>query len=127
MKEAFKFEESETGRAYSSSLPGKIFLGASYNLTKDDKFGFLFSTRALHNFQRTTFTLMYNRQVGNWFSVAAGNNFSMSKLFNPSLAILLRLKGFQFHIAAENLSSFNVKDLRTVSFQFGMNIAVWAK
>ena len=127
LTEAFKFEETDTETAYTSSLPGKIFLGVSYNLTKADKFGFLFSTRALHNFQRTTFGLMYSRQVGNWFTVAAGNNFMMNKLFNPSLALLLRLKGFQFHIAAENISSFNPKDLRTVSLQFGMNIAVWAK
>ncbi len=80
LSEAFKFEESDTKTPYSSFLPGKIFLGVSYNLTKADKFGFLFSTRALHNFQRTTFGLMYSRQVGNWFTVAAGNNFMMNKL-----------------------------------------------
>ncbi len=127
LKEVFKFEESENTGAYTSTLPGKIFLGASYNLTAQDKFGFLFSTRALQNFKNTTFTLMYNRQVGQWFSVAVGNNFMLDKVFNPSLALLFRAKGFQFHIAAENISNYNVKDMTGFNIQFGMNIAVWSK
>jgi hypothetical protein len=117
----FDFEDRD-GKAYRSTLPGKIYVSAAYNLTKNDKFGFLFSTRALDNFSRTTFTLMYNRSVGKWFSVAVGNNFMPSKIFNPSLALNLRGGAFQFYMAVENISSFNPAHARTLNMQFGMNL-----
>jgi hypothetical protein len=67
---------------------------------------------------------MYSRRVGNWFTVAAGNNFMTQKLFNPSLALHFRTGNFQFHIVGENISSFYLKDISTANIQFGMNIAI---
>ncbi|MDR2358266.1 MAG: DUF5723 family protein [Prevotellaceae bacterium] len=121
LKNVFDFKDRD-GQAYRTMLPGKIYVSAAYNLTKDDKFGFLFSTRALDSFSRTTFTLMYNRSVGRWFSVSIGNNIMTSKLFNPSLALNLRGGAFQFYIAAENISSFNPAHIRTLNLQFGLNL-----
>jgi hypothetical protein len=121
LKNVFDFED-RIGTAYRTALPGKIYLSAAYNITKNDKFGFLFSTRALNNFARTTFSLMYNRSVGNWFSVAVGNNFMVSKIFNPSLALNLRGGAFQFYVAAENVSSFSAVSARTFNFRLGMNL-----
>jgi hypothetical protein len=117
----FDFTDRD-GKEYRSLLPGKIYVSAAYNLTKNDKFGFLFSTRALDSFSRTTFTLMYNRSVGRWFSVAVGNNFMTTKLFNPSLALNLRGGAFQFYVATENIASFNPAHTRTLNLQFGMNL-----
>jgi hypothetical protein len=125
LKEVLEFNEIDNPDAYTSPLPGKIFLGASYDMSKYDKVGFLFSTRALQKFSRTTFSLMYSRRVGNWFTVAAGNNFMTHKLFNPSLALHFRTGNFQFHIVGENISSFYLKDISTANIQFGMNIAIY--
>jgi hypothetical protein len=122
----FEFQEGN-GKSYRTPLPGKIYLSATYDLTKDDKFGFLFSTRALDHFSRTTVTLMYNRSVGRWLSVAVGNNFMTSKFFNPSMALNLRGGAFQFYIAAENFSSFNLTGLNTMHFQFGFNLTFLSK
>ncbi|MDR0581500.1 MAG: DUF5723 family protein [Prevotellaceae bacterium] len=122
----FDFKD-RNGKAYSTPLPGKIYVSAAYNLTKNDKFGFLFSTRALDSFSRTTFTLMYNRSVGNWFSVSVGNNFMTTKIFNPSIALNLRGGAFQFYVAAENISSFNPARTRTANIQFGMNLTFMNK
>jgi hypothetical protein len=124
VKDVFERDETVSPEPYSSPLLGKIFLGTSYDWTKHDRLGFLFSTRALQKFSRTTFGLMYSRRVGNWFTVSAGNNFMLHKLFNPSLALLLRAGGFQFHIVGENISSFYVKDISSANIQFGMNIAI---
>ncbi|MDR2802212.1 MAG: DUF5723 family protein [Prevotellaceae bacterium] len=121
LKNVFDFKDRD-GEEYRTMLPGKIYVSAAYNLTKNDKFGFLFSTRALDNFSRTTFTLMYNRSVGKWFSVAVGNNFMTTKFFNPSIAFNLRGGAFQFYLAAENISSFNAASARTLNLQFGMNL-----
>jgi hypothetical protein len=121
LKNAFDFDDRD-GKAYRSVLPGKIYLSAAYSLTKNDKFGFLFSTRALDHFSRTTFTLMYNRSVGKWFSVAVGNNFMASKLFNPSMAFNLRGGAFQWYMAVENLSSFNPAGIRSLNLQMGFNL-----
>ncbi|MDR0692012.1 MAG: DUF5723 family protein [Prevotellaceae bacterium] len=125
LKNVLEFNEIENPDAYSSPLLGKIFFGASYDFSNYDKVGFLFSTRALQHFSRTTFALMYSRRVGNWFTVAAGNNFMTQKLFNPSLALHFRTGNFQFHIAGENISSFYLKDISTANIQFGMNIAIY--
>ena len=121
LKNVFDFKDRD-GKAYRSLLPGKIYVSATYDLTKNDKFGFLFSTRALDSFSRTTFTLMYNRSVGRWFSVAVGNNFMTTKIFNPSIALNLRGGAFQFYVAAENIASFNPARTRTLNLQFGMNL-----
>ncbi len=126
LKSVFEFEDYD-GAAYRTNLPGKIFFNATYDLTKNDRFGFLFSTRALDNFSRTTFTLMYSRSVGSWFNIAVGNNFMSTKLFNPSMAINLRAKAFQFFVAVENFSSFQVRSSRTLNLQLGMNLTFFAK
>ena len=125
LKNVLEFNEIENPDAYSSPLLGKIFFSASYDISNHDKVGFLFSTRALQHFSRTTFSLMYSRRVGNWFTVAAGNNFMAQKLFNPSLALHFRAGNFQFHIVSENISSFYLKDISTANIQFGMNIAIY--
>jgi hypothetical protein len=124
LKNVLEFNEIDNPDAYTSPLLGKIFLGASYELSKYDKVGFLFSTRALQHFSRTTFSLMYSRNVGNWFTVAAGNNFMTHKLFNPSLALHFRAGNFQLYLVGENISSFYLKDISTANIQFGMSIAV---
>jgi hypothetical protein len=124
LKEVLEFSEIDNPDAYISPMLGKIFFGVSYDISKYDKVGFLFSTRALQHFSRTTFSLMYSRSVGNWFTVAAGNNFMVQKLFNPSLALHFRMGNFQFHLVGENISSFYLKDISTANIQFGMNIAI---
>jgi hypothetical protein len=125
LEDVLGFKEQDNPEPYTSPLPGKIFFGATYDFSAYDTFGFLFSTRALQRFSRTTFSLMYSRAVGNWFTVAAGNNVMLQKLFNPCLAVHFRLGSFQFHIAGENLSSFNLKNISTANIQFGMNISIY--
>jgi hypothetical protein len=120
LKNVFEFNEVD-GTSYRTMLPGKIFVSATYDITKNDKFGILFSTRMLDSFSRTTFTLMYSRSVGNWFAVAIGNNLMTTKLLNPSIALNFRAKAFQLFIAAENIASFKAVDTRTLNLQFGMN------
>ncbi len=124
LSKVFNYKETTGGDSYVASLPGKIYAGLSYNLTPQDKFGFLFSTRALHNFERTTFGVMYSRQIGNWCTVAAGNNFMIDRLFNPSLAVLFEAGVCQWHLAVENLSNFYVKDVQSANIQIGMTINV---
>ncbi|MDR2361474.1 MAG: DUF5723 family protein [Prevotellaceae bacterium] len=122
----FDFEE-RAGKPYRTPLPGKIYLSAIYNLTPDDKLGFLFGTRAMDNFSRTTFTLMYNRSVGKWLSVSLGNNFMLTKIFNPSMAINLRGGAFQFFLSVENISSISVSTARTVGVHLGFNLTFNSK
>jgi hypothetical protein len=124
LENVLEFNEIDNPDAYNSLLLGKIFFGATYDFSKYDKVGFLFSTRALQHFSRTTFSLMYSRSVGNWLTIAAGNNFMTNKLFNPGIALHLRAGSFQFYVAGENISSFYVKDMSTANIQLGINIAV---
>jgi hypothetical protein len=124
LKNVLEFNEEDNPDAYTSPMLGKIFFGATYDLSKHDKLGFLFSTRALQHFSRTTFSLMYSRSVGDWFTVAAGNNFMTHKLFNPSLALHFRAGNFQLFLVGENISSFDLKDISTANIHFGMSIAV---
>ncbi|MDR0728889.1 MAG: DUF5723 family protein [Prevotellaceae bacterium] len=122
----FKLEE-RAGKPYRAPLPGKIYLSATYHLTPDDKFGFLFGTRAMDNFSRTTFTLMYNRSVGKWLSVSLGNNFMFTKILNPSMAINIRGGAFQFFLSAENISSISLNTVRTAGIHLGFNLTFNSK
>lgn len=126
LKNVFKFEE-QPGEKFRSTLPGKIFLGVSYNLTPKDKFGFLFNTHALHNFEQTRFGVMYNRSVGQWFSVAVGNNFYTDQAWSPCLGMNFRLSGFQLYLVAENINSFKATEARALNVQFGMNVTIFKK
>jgi hypothetical protein len=121
----FSLDSVPNPSSYSTPLPGKIFFGASYDITHYDKVGFLFSTRAMHNFDRTTFSLMYSRSVGKWLTVSVGNNFLLSRLFNPSAGMNLRFGNFQLYLVAENITAFNVKDMSAVNLQFGMNVTLF--
>ncbi|MDR3185033.1 MAG: DUF5723 family protein [Prevotellaceae bacterium] len=125
LESVMKFNDVDNPDPYTSPLPGKIYFGASCDLNPFDKLGFLFSTRALQKFSRTTFAFMYSRSVGKWLTVAAGNNFMLQKFFNPSVAAHFRLGNFQLHLTGENLSSFNVKAITTANIQFGMNITIY--
>ena len=63
------------GKAFRTVLPGRLFFSASYDITPADRLGLLFRTDVLHNFSRSSVTIMYNRLLGNWFSASIGNNF----------------------------------------------------
>ena len=121
LKDRFGFEK-RAGTPYRTPLSGKIYIDATYDLTPYDKFGFLFGTRALDHFSRTSFTLMYNRSVGKWLSVSLGNNFMRSFIFNPSMALYLKGGTFQFFLAVENLSSVSATTAHSVGFHFGLNL-----
>jgi len=123
LKNIFSFEEY-AGEKFSSSLPGKIFLGASYNFTPDDKVGFLFGTHALHNFQQTRFALMYNRSVGEWLSISVGNNFYTDQLWSPSMGINLHLGNVQMYLVTENINSFYATTARSFNLHCGMSITL---
>jgi hypothetical protein len=126
LKNSFGFEK-RTGTSYRAPLPGKIYIDATYDLTQYDKFGFLFGTRALDHFSRTTFTLMYNRSVGEWLSVSLGNNFMRSHIFNPSMALYLKGGTFQFFLAVENLSSVSATTAHAAGLHFGLNLTFNSK
>jgi hypothetical protein len=122
LESQFQVDEVD-GNSFTTKLPGRVILSAAYNFTRNDKLGVLFKTNALQNFERTGITLMYNRLVGDWLSVSLGNNFLFSqKLFNPSLAVNFTVSTLQIYIAAENITSLYVKNMRGAGLQFGMAI-----
>jgi len=125
LKDQFKLEERD-GESFNTKLKGRIFVSASYNFSKLDKVGMLFRTDVLQDVKQSVVTIMYNRLVGDWFSVSAGNHFYFGhSYFNPSVAMNFKLSTLQFYIAVENISAIYARDVRTISTQFGLNIVLY--
>ncbi|MDR3350072.1 MAG: DUF5723 family protein [Prevotellaceae bacterium] len=118
--------EKRDGDSFSTVLPGRLFFSASYNVSPNDRIGFLFRTDVLQHFNRSGITIMYNRLVSDWFSVSAGNNFIFGySAFNPSIAMNFSASTFQFYIAIEDFHSFYLRDMNGARLQLGMAIALY--
>ena len=114
------------GKAFRTVLPGRLFFSASYDITPADRLGLLFRTDVLHNFSRSSVTIMYNRLLGNWFSASIGNNFIFDLgAFNPSLAMNFSVSTFQFYVVVENFRSFYLRNMDSFRLQLGMAITLY--
>ncbi len=124
LKDQFSVRERD-GESYTTKLKGRLFISASYDFQKYNKVGMLFRTDALQNFNNSALTIMYNRLVGDWFSVSVGNNFLFGQTyFNPSIAMNFKISTLQIYLAVENINATYIRDMKALSAQLGMTIVL---
>lgn len=118
IREHFRIEE--VNDPYSSSLTPKSYLGATYDLTPNDQFGFLIKTDYFKYLTRFYYTLNYKRRFGK--TLTANINYSFAnKKSNLGLGLSLKAGPVNIFVISDMITSyFNTLNARTVVFQFGI-------
>jgi hypothetical protein len=114
------FEIEELNEPYSSYLIPKLYIGADYDLTNYDQFGFLFKTEFYHYSTLPYFTLNYKRKFGRSFSTII--NYTLAKN-NSSVGLGLAAKSGPINIYCLTdsvLSYISALKAKTVNLQFGI-------
>ncbi len=114
--------ENVKGSKYRAPLKTKIYLTASYFLTKRDRFGFVMRNDIVNQAVNTSLTLSYNRYVGKNVALTFANTFVSGNALNPGGGITFNLAFIQFYFLVDHSSSFYLADVKNFNFQFGINL-----
>ena len=118
--ESFKdeFEISENEDSYTSFLPARVYIGAEYDLFKNNLFagsvGGLLQTEIYRGQFSPTLTLSYNQRVQNWLSASFSYSIIDWDYRNLGAGLAINSGPVQYYLVADNLLASN----RT-EFQFG--------
>ncbi len=112
--------------SYTSHLPAKIYLGATYNFGKVNYLHALFNTKIGNGkIYDTHLSLFYSLHT-KLLSLSFGNTFRSANLFNPSALISFKLASSQLYIGGNihTNKSFNVADFNGLDVFAGINMLV---
>lgn len=114
---------SATSGTYKTALGAKLYIGASYNLTKSIKFGFLSKTNFLDNRITQQFTLSANAQLGKAFSAVASYSVMNNSYTNLGLGFALNAGPWQFYMMTDNVPFFP-QHTNNVNLRLGLNVVI---
>jgi hypothetical protein len=111
-----------TGEAFSTSLTGRLYAGASYQLTKRQTASAILYSEFYRGALIPAFTGMYNFQFGTFFNFAFSATAMNGRINNFGTGFTLNLLPFQIVLATNDLLSLvNPMKGRAVDFRFGIN------
>jgi len=117
------FDLVKTTNEYKTSLPTKIYAGASYQLTKSISVNALFAGRIISNSLQNNICMSVNASVGRWlhftgsYSIAngIGNNIGFGMSVNASF--------LQLYAVTDNITGiFHPEKAQFVNVQAGLNL-----
>lgn len=121
------------GEAYWAGVPTKLYLGASYSVSRFIRLGALFHgewNRGIfyrdNTFRHST-TLSATFNLFNWLEVSASNGFTFDgnrfSALNPGIGVSLNFfERFQIYGAVDYLSNLYATDIKAVRAYAGVNI-----
>jgi hypothetical protein len=112
--------------SYSTTLPAKLYFGATYNFGKVNYLHALFSTKMKNNAIYDTHISLFYSLHTKLLSLSFGNMFRKENLFNPSALISLKIGPGQIYVGG-NLHTnkdFNVADFNGLDLFFGLNFSI---
>ena len=111
---------------YTSHLPAKIYLGATYNFGKVNYLHALFNTKIGNGKIYDTRLSLYYSLHTKLLSLSFGNMFRSANLFNPSALISFKVSSSQLYIGGNlhTIKSFNVGDFNGVDIFMGLNMLI---
>jgi hypothetical protein len=115
-----------TREPYTTTLAGKIYLGAAYNLTEKVRFGAVFRTRIYDYKFYNQLTISANVQPISMFSLSLSYSMYQNSYTNLGLGLSLRLGPLNMFLITDQAPSayFWPEDFTALNFRFGLNI-VW--
>jgi len=117
------FDVSVTQQAYSSLLPSQLFLGGSYQLKEHLSLGVVNRNLFLRSKVYSSLTLMATADLNKRLLASLSWSYLNRSVRNIGAVLALQGKGFQFHLATDNLLGFfQPFDTRTIQFRAGFNV-----
>jgi len=98
----FKFKETPMG-SYRTSIPGKMYLSAMYELMKNFTAGAVFFSEKYRDRISPGVTLGVTKNFGRWFTAAGTYTLSNTSANNLGMGMSLNLPGVQIFAVGDNL------------------------
>ena len=117
------FDVTVSQQAYSSLLPAQLFLGGSYQLKEHLSLGVVNRNLFLRSKIHSSLTLSATTDLSKRLFATLSWSYLNRSVRNIGAVLALQGKGFQFHLASENLLGFlQPFDTRTIQFRAGFNV-----
>ncbi len=118
-------DASVTSDAYSTKLPTKYYVGADYDLNKNNRIGILLQGQEFFEKFYTAYTFSYLHRFGERWQVTTNYSLVDNSYSNVGFGTTLKLGAFQFFYLQDNvLALFNPGITRNVYLRLGFNL-VW--
>jgi hypothetical protein len=120
--------------SFRTTLTSRLYMGASYDLTKKITAGFLSATAFYNEKTRQSFTLSGNTQFSRWFSLTGSYTWCDYAPANAGIGVAMRAGPFQFHFIANNLLGLRIDPKhhypwpaysQNLDFRFGFNLRLY--
>ncbi len=138
------FEMKSSDDPYTTWLPTKIYIGGSYNLTRNISLGLLSRSEIYNGHLRQSLTLSANTLLANFFSFSLSYSMMNYSYNNLGLGFALRGGPVQFYLVADRIPLSYVMieetddngdttrypmflDQRTLNIRFGLNLTFGCK
>ena len=109
--------------SYSTGIGPKLYLGATWDLTKNINVGFLSRTRFYDDYVTQQFTLSANAQLGHWLAATASYSVMNNSYNNLGLGFAIKGGPWQFYLMTDNIP-FYPQHASNVNIRFGWNILI---
>jgi len=117
------FDVSVSQQAYFSLLPAQLFLGGSYQYKEHLSLGAVSRNLFLRSKLYSSFSLSATADLNKRIFATLSWSYLNRSIRNIGAVLALQGKGFQFHLASENLLGFfQPFDTRTIQFRAGFNV-----
>lgn len=109
--------------SYSTGIGPKLYLGATWDLTKNLNVGFLSRTRFYDDNITQQFTVSANAQVGRWLAATASYSIMNNSYNNLGVGFAIKGGPWQFYLMTDNIP-FYPQHASNVNIRFGWNIVI---
>lgn len=124
----FVAEMDTNASSYTTVLPMKINLSASYNITPKNTVSVLLRGVTAETGFKPSFTLGYVKQFGRVWNVGLSYSIKDNTYNNLGFASVLKLGNVQFNLITDNvLAYFMPASAKGVDLRFGFNIMVYQR
>jgi len=134
ISEAFKPQYAQS--SFTTYLPTKIFLGATYNLNEKINFGILNQTIIYDKRLHPQLTLSVNTNFAKWFTATASYSMMNNSFLNFGFGLGFKVPGVQWFIVSDNIPSQFIQTndgiilpyrSRTFNLRMGLNLIFGCK
>ncbi|MEA3461381.1 MAG: DUF5723 family protein, partial [Bacteroidota bacterium] len=117
------FDVTVSQQVYSSLLPSQLFLGGSYQLKENLSLGVVNRNLFLRSKLYSSLTFSATTDLKSGIQATLSWSYLNRSIKNIGAVLALQGKGFQFHLASDNLLGFfQPFNTRTIQFRAGFNI-----
>lgn len=123
IENTFKPKKSEFGsEVFDVSIPMKIYLGGTYEVSKNINVGILDRMYKYGNVSKNTLTFSANTLIGNFFSLTGSYSIIGDAATNLGLGMAIRMGYMQFYMVGDNvLAIADPSKVEFANLRFGLN------